>query len=573
MPSVGPAGRKASLFHPGTHRLPLHARPSQGGHGEVPCKEQGQVRRQRLLLALSQWLLPVLINVWKLYMQARSFLSAPLRNTIRVWPRHYQRHDGRVNVYLKQHDKLIKDLPLSAIKITDRLQQALLVQAAPCWPTLHFGCYKRTSEKTQAPGTSFVLIFPDWLWLWYRERECVHLPPRLCSLCEGDTGQVSGHTSYELTVRLTVSALMVCSISVASPLYGAGQQCCYDSNGTQVLTGDSIGGSTPDRAHDWGSPPYDKPPHVPGQSHWLYDVLSFYYCCLWSDNCQFYFKHRPSSDCRRYRPPSTGLVAQQRCLAPYTGLFSSSPRAFFFFQPWCSEIPTLWRLMASATPLTAKGNTACWWQRRTWQSKAERSPWRVRGHHNLHRNETSESSFWSTLKSASAFPPFLSISKHKCNKTDVRGHERILFRYCGGASSQRPEQPGSAAGSEISVFLWAELDGPERWASTMFTWRRLCFARKEKPTNANRWSPRRVCVFPLSHKRDGDVPQRSRGGGAPQGGNHDDHCAPAGVVQQRHQRAAGKDERRPRRRPHAQQRPSGAEPKRPRGGVQLRCQL
>lgn len=43
MLSVGPAGRrKASLFHPGTHRLPLHARPSQGGHGEVPCKcEQG----------------------------------------------------------------------------------------------------------------------------------------------------------------------------------------------------------------------------------------------------------------------------------------------------------------------------------------------------------------------------------------------------------------------------------------------------------------------------------------------------------------------------------------------------
>ncbi|CAF99249.1 unnamed protein product, partial [Tetraodon nigroviridis] len=94
----------------------------------------------------------------------------------------------------------------------------------------------------------------------------------------------------------------------ASPLRGAGQQCCYDSNGTQVLTGDSIGGSTPDRAHDWGSPPYDKPPHVPGQSHWLYDVLSFYYCCLWSDNCQYYFKHRPSSDCTRYKSPSTAVV-------------------------------------------------------------------------------------------------------------------------------------------------------------------------------------------------------------------------------------------------------------------------
>ncbi|KAJ8286007.1 hypothetical protein GJAV_G00033470 [Gymnothorax javanicus] len=67
----------------------------------------------------------------------------------------------------------------------------------------------------------------------------------------------------------------------ASPRYAAGQQCCYDSTGAQVLTADSIGGSTPDRGHDWGSPPYRKPPRVPGLSHWIYDVLSFYYCCLW----------------------------------------------------------------------------------------------------------------------------------------------------------------------------------------------------------------------------------------------------------------------------------------------------
>ncbi|KAJ6666660.1 hypothetical protein lerEdw1_020384 [Lerista edwardsae] len=89
----------------------------------------------------------------------------------------------------------------------------------------------------------------------------------------------------------------------ASPLYAAGQQCCYNANGVQVLTGDSIGGSTPDRGHDWGSPPYKKPPRIPGFSHWLYDVLSFYYCCLWSDHCSIYFKRRPSSGCQRYRPP------------------------------------------------------------------------------------------------------------------------------------------------------------------------------------------------------------------------------------------------------------------------------
>ncbi|XP_067295493.1 sushi domain-containing protein 2 isoform X3 [Pseudorasbora parva] len=93
-----------------------------------------------------------------------------------------------------------------------------------------------------------------------------------------------------------------------SPEYGAGQQCCYDSSGAQVLTGDSIGGSTPDRGHDWGEPPYKKPPRVPAFSHWKYDVISFYYCCLWSDNCEYYFTHRPSSDCRKYRPPRAAAV-------------------------------------------------------------------------------------------------------------------------------------------------------------------------------------------------------------------------------------------------------------------------
>ncbi|KAM9743348.1 sushi domain-containing protein 2 isoform 2-T2 [Menidia menidia] len=94
----------------------------------------------------------------------------------------------------------------------------------------------------------------------------------------------------------------------ASPGSGSGQQCCYDVGGDLVLTGDSVGGGTPDRAHDWGAPPYRDPPRVPGYSHWLTDVLSFHHCCLWSAGCGLYLRHRPSSGCRRYRPPRAGVV-------------------------------------------------------------------------------------------------------------------------------------------------------------------------------------------------------------------------------------------------------------------------
>ncbi|KAM9194369.1 sushi domain-containing protein 2 isoform 2-T2 [Dugong dugon] len=89
----------------------------------------------------------------------------------------------------------------------------------------------------------------------------------------------------------------------ASPRYASGQQCCYTADGAQLLTADSTSGSTPDRGHDWGAPPFLVPPRVPGLSHWLYDVISFYHCCLWAPECHRYMLRRPSSGCRNYQPP------------------------------------------------------------------------------------------------------------------------------------------------------------------------------------------------------------------------------------------------------------------------------
>ncbi|XP_035514372.1 sushi domain-containing protein 2 isoform X1 [Morone saxatilis] len=147
-----------------------------------------------------------------------------------------------------------------------------------------------------------------------------------CTLAQAraDTGRF--HTDYSCDIeRGSVCTYHPGSVHCvraiqASPKHGSGQQCCYDSTGTLVLTGDSIGGSTPDRAHDWGSPPYREPPRVPGYSHWLYDVISLYYCCLWSNHCQIYFNHRPSSGCCNYRPPRAGVVLGDPHFITFNGL-------------------------------------------------------------------------------------------------------------------------------------------------------------------------------------------------------------------------------------------------------------
>nr|XP_033811207.1 sushi domain-containing protein 2 isoform X2 [Geotrypetes seraphini] len=150
---------------------------------------------------------------------------------------------------------------------------------------------------------------------WHK-REQIQLPDFLaeipdcpCNLAQARDDIGRYHTDYGCDIEKGSvctyhPGAVHCVRSIqASPRYGAGQQCCYDANGNQILTFDSLGGSTPDRGHDWGSPPYRKPPRVPGFSHWLYDVITFYYCCLWSDNCQLYLDLRPSSDCRSYTPP------------------------------------------------------------------------------------------------------------------------------------------------------------------------------------------------------------------------------------------------------------------------------
>ncbi|XP_034548771.1 sushi domain-containing protein 2 [Notolabrus celidotus] len=152
------------------------------------------------------------------------------------------------------------------------------------------------------------------------------LIPCPCTLAQAraDTGRF--HTDYSCDIeRGSVCTYhpgcVHCVRAVqASPTHGSGQQCCYDSTGALVLTGDSTGGSTPDRAHDWGSPPYRAPPRVPGYSHWLYDVMSFYYCCLWSHHCHIYLNHRPSSGCRNYQPPRAGVVLGDPHFITFDGL-------------------------------------------------------------------------------------------------------------------------------------------------------------------------------------------------------------------------------------------------------------
>ncbi|XP_046329110.2 sushi domain-containing protein 2-like isoform X1 [Haliotis rufescens] len=101
-----------------------------------------------------------------------------------------------------------------------------------------------------------------------------------------------------------------CVRSIQPTSAGAGNQCCYDKDGILMNAADTYQGSTPDRSHDWGAAPYNTPGHVPSFSHWIKDVASFYYCCLWTkySHCNYYMDQRATRDCNGYNPPKAAIA-------------------------------------------------------------------------------------------------------------------------------------------------------------------------------------------------------------------------------------------------------------------------
>ena len=87
------------------------------------------------------------------------------------------------------------------------------------------------------------------------------------------------------------------SISVS----GAGQQCCYNDN--SLIVGPPGGGTldveSPEKSL-WG--------------HMGRDVLPWYACCSYSENCGKYYKTRPSDDGSRYVPPRIGKFISRYAL-------------------------------------------------------------------------------------------------------------------------------------------------------------------------------------------------------------------------------------------------------------------
>ncbi|GAU98628.1 hypothetical protein RvY_09748 [Ramazzottius varieornatus] len=102
---------------------------------------------------------------------------------------------------------------------------------------------------------------------------------------------------------------MHCVQGPVHPFMGAGQECCYNRDGDLLLTHDKKWGGSPNRAHPWGVIPYRESRKIPSLSNWFHDTAPWFFCCHWSDNCDYYGQmRRVSHDCVGYHPPGAAIA-------------------------------------------------------------------------------------------------------------------------------------------------------------------------------------------------------------------------------------------------------------------------
>ncbi|XP_033632529.1 sushi domain-containing protein 2-like [Asterias rubens] len=116
------------------------------------------------------------------------------------------------------------------------------------------------------------------------------LPPCPCTFAQASVDSLNFVLSNEF-ISFYHPGAKDCFRSTTSSSIGSGQQCCYAKDGN-ILIGPP-GGGTADR--------YSPEDHF--WKHQWYDVLPWFGCCKFTQNCKTYYNYRPSDDCSKYVPP------------------------------------------------------------------------------------------------------------------------------------------------------------------------------------------------------------------------------------------------------------------------------
>ncbi|KAJ8038622.1 Sushi domain-containing protein 2 [Holothuria leucospilota] len=140
-------------------------------------------------------------------------------------------------------------------------------------------------------------VLPTQCFRWYALLKIPNdsdLPPCPCTSDQARSDRGNFEKDENPSLSSFHPGASICYRSINNGFLG--QQCCYGSDGN-ILVGPPGGGTADAIAPDGAS--------FSTLAHFVIDVVPFYACCRWSNNCDTYYAFRPSHDCTDYDPPTS----------------------------------------------------------------------------------------------------------------------------------------------------------------------------------------------------------------------------------------------------------------------------
>ncbi|XP_033096788.1 sushi domain-containing protein 2-like [Anneissia japonica] len=149
------------------------------------------------------------------------------------------------------------------------------------------------------------------------------------------------------------STIVHCVENIVPSPRGSDSVCCYDEFENLVYSGDSEEASFSRKYTKEGIVPYNAKYSVPLLSHWIYDGLPYFFCCVWGNRCEYYQRLRETPDCKEYEVPRSAAIFGDPHIMTFDGVgYTFNGKGEYTLMKTTSDVATSFTIQARTEQAT-----------------------------------------------------------------------------------------------------------------------------------------------------------------------------------------------------------------------------